>query len=144
MKYENEIFENNFKNYAKGNVSLYSYLYPADGRDYNNFGESLHVSDLDNDGQDDLIIGAPGKYKNFFWFFSFYLKKFSKYILGFQVPGNRNQGRIYIKNSLEQFDFNFDQEISLTQGGYEYQRFGHSIATLGKNFFRNYLPHFLF
>ena len=60
---------------------------------------------------------------------------FSKYFLGFQVPGNRNQGRIYIKNSLEQFDFQFDQEISLPQGGYEYQRFGHSIATLGSIFY---------
>ena len=64
--------------------------------------------------------------------------KISKYVfvyfLGFQVPGNRNQGRIYIKNSLEQFDFQFDQEISLPQGGYEYQRFGHSIATLGSIF----------
>ena len=61
--------------------------------------------------------------------------KIFAYFLGFQVPGNRNQGRIYIKYSLEQFDIHFDQEISLTQGGYEYQRFGHSIATLGKNFF---------
>ena len=65
VEYENEIFGNNFKNYAKGNVSLYTYLYPLDGRDYNNFGESLHVSDLDNDGQDDLIIGAPGKFSLF-------------------------------------------------------------------------------
>ena len=59
--------------------------------------------------------------------------KIFAYFLGFQVPGNRNQGRIYIKYSLEQFDIHFDQEISLTQGGYEYQRFGHSIATLGEN-----------
>ena len=64
-EYENEIFENNFDNYAKGNISLYSYLYPMDGREYHNFGESLHVSDLDNDGQDDLIIGAPGKFSLF-------------------------------------------------------------------------------
>ena len=74
---ENEIFENNL-NYAKGNVSLYSYLYPMDGRDYNNFGESLHVSDLDNDGQDDLIIGAPGKFRIFFL-----CTVFQKYLLIF-------------------------------------------------------------
>ena len=132
-EYENEIFESNFDDYAKGNISLYSYLYPMDGREYHNFGESLHVSDLDNDGLDDLIIGAPGKFRIFF-LCTFFQKYVFVYFLGFQVPGNRNQGRIYIKYSLEQFDIHFDQEISLSQGGYEYQRFGHSIATLGKNF----------
>ncbi len=31
---------------------------------YSNFGWTLHVADLDNDGNEELLIGEPGNIKN--------------------------------------------------------------------------------
>jgi len=76
---------------------------------YANLGQSLYVADINQDGLDDLLIGAPG-----------YLE-----------PGHKNQGCVFIMTDIEGnygvdvFDF---PKICAEENNH-YGRFGHSIAT---------------
>ena len=88
-------------------VSTLKEMFDEDFKKYANIGQSIHVADLNNDGQDDLIIGAPG------W----------------QEPGSRAQGCVFISES---FPLSIDQKIC-SDGKFNYERFGHSITSLDFN-----------
>lgn len=82
-----------------------------------NFGQSLHVVDVDNDGLDDLLIGAPG----------------------LQDTGTRKQGCVFIIRNFEDFQPGqiIDAEEELEQicspGFKDFERFGHSITSWDAN-----------
>ena len=88
-------------------VSTLQELFNEDFKEYANIGQSIHVADLNNDGQDDLIIGAPG------W----------------QEAGLRAQGCVFISES---FPLSIDQKLC-SDGKFNYERFGHSITSLDFN-----------
>uniref|UniRef100_A0AAY4AMH6 Integrin alpha-2 domain-containing protein n=1 Tax=Denticeps clupeoides TaxID=299321 RepID=A0AAY4AMH6_9TELE len=76
------------------------------------YGHSVAVTDVNNDGRDDVLIGAP---------------LFIEHQHGQQL---REVGQVYLHLQLERFKFNSRPDQTLT-GSYIYGRFGSSIAQLG-------------
>merc|ERR1711935_749058 len=74
-----------------------------------NLGQALHIADINQDGLDDLLIGAPG-----------YLER-----------GHKNQGCVFI---LTDISGNYGIDVMglpkiCSEENDHYGRFGHSIAT---------------
>ena len=83
---------------------------------YADFGTSLHITDIDQDGNDDLLVGAPG----------------------YQELGSRAVGCVFIYTSwTEGSENDFQSKVCASDHNYgsvtDYSRFGHSIATFNWN-----------
>lgn len=77
-----------------------------------NLGQALHKADLDNDGGEDLIIGAPG----------------------YQEQGRQHQGCIFFFYDMASLQTRVENLPRIcAQENDIYGRFGHSIATLDVN-----------
>ena len=81
---------------------------------YADFGESLHIADIDQDGNDDLLVGAPG----------------------LQELGSRAVGCVFIYTSWTEEGLENEAQYQVcadelnTGHWHHYSRFGHSILVL--------------